>query len=66
MLTASMLAYHREQEWRDYTAQILWSVGKLVANEYPFPSWAELHEEKPEEPNGEDVYETLIKRWGGD
>lgn len=66
MLASSMVAYQQEQNWRDYMAQIAWSLGKLVAEEYPFPSWAELNYEQPEEPSGEDVYKTLLSRWGGE
>lgn len=65
MLTASMQAEKKRQDWRDYMAQIVWSVGKLQAEDYPFPSWTELTMEKPEEPNGNDIYNTLLNRWGG-
>ena len=65
MLAASMQAEKKRQDWRDYIAQIVWSIGKLQAEEYPFPSWAELTMDKPEEPDGEDIYNTLKTRWGG-
>lgn len=65
MLIASMEVERNEQNWRDYVAQVAWSIGKLQSQDYPFPSWAELTMEKPEEPTGEDVYKTLVSRWGG-
>lgn len=65
MLVSSMQVEFDRRNWRDYTAQILWSVGKLISEEYPFPSWTELHEEKQDDPTGDDIYNTLISRWGG-
>lgn len=65
MLSASMCVYRQEQNWRDYIAQVGWSLGKLLSDEYPFPSWAELMLDEQEQPAGEDIYQTLVYRWGG-
>ena len=59
MLVSAMQYEFDSRNWRDYTAQILWSVGKLISE------WAELHEEKQDDPTGDDIYNTLLSRWGG-
>lgn len=56
--------------WREYVAQNLWMTASLQLahpSEYPVPSWIELTREPDEEPEptGEDIYNDLMKRWGG-
>lgn len=44
----AMLEYEGKQEqWRVYCATILWSVGKMLSKEYPFPAYTEFLNQKP-------------------
>lgn len=67
MFSASIRESRKLWMWRDYMAQNLWAVGSMQLSEYPWPSWIELTRDKDEpEQSGEDIYQTLLERWGGD
>jgi len=57
----------------DYIANMLWSltgsVFSAVGAEFTTPSWGSIVEDSEKEPepelSGEEIRETLLKRWGG-
>ena len=53
----------------DYTANMLWSLTGAVfsafGGEFKTKSWGEIIEPATPQTSGEDIRETLMKRWGG-
>ena len=49
-----------ERDWRDYVAEVAWSIGRRNYKEYPLPSWLEMTADKPkqDERSGREIFES--------
>ena len=60
-----MLQEEEHQEaWKEYTATILWSIGKMIGrDEYPMPSYEEfMHPTATDTRTGQDIIGGLVDK----
>ena len=44
----AMLNYQQRQyRWQEYCATILWSIGKMLSKDYPFPAYGDFINPRP-------------------
>lgn len=57
-LFALLRQQQRQADWRDYTAEVMWSIGRRMYKEYPLPSWLEMTADKPQqdERSGREIF----------
>ena len=51
----------RQADWRDYTAEVLWSIGRTMYKKYPLPSWLEMTNDRAQrdQRSGQEIYEEV-------
>jgi len=61
---ANMLHYMEDQYmWQEYTATVLWSIGKVLSRDYPIPSYDDFKHPKPvDKRTTKDIVDGLIDK----